>query len=139
MIDIGCIHAGKIAFTVALFSCSTVVQAQNADDKQITSPAIESACAIHIENDYNIKLRLDEIDCAAGDSLLIYNYSSVAKWEVVLPVRVAAAMVCDMSKTITDIGSVGIKPYQSVICTYSGKVRRFKSNDENLKGWGQMF
>jgi len=32
-----------------------------------------------------------------------------------------------------------MKPYQSVSCTYSGKVRRLKSKDENLKGWGQAF
>jgi hypothetical protein len=99
----------------------------------------DAACAVHIEDDYDIKRRLDEIGCSKGDSLLIYNYSSLAKWEVVLPVRIAAAMVCDMSKSITDIGSVGAKPYQSVICVYSGKVRKFKSNDKNLKGWGQVF
>lgn len=127
------------ALTLATFSNPVLVHAQNADSKPTTPSGVESACAIHIENDYDIKRRLDEIGCAEGDSLLIYNYSSLAKWEVVLPVRVAAAMVCDMNKTITDIGSVGMKPYQSVICTYSGKVRKFKSNDENLKGWGQVF
>ncbi|WP_189539027.1 hypothetical protein [Novosphingobium arvoryzae] len=127
------------ALTLATFSNPILAHAQNADSKPTTPAGTESACAIHIENDFDIKRRLDEIGCTAGDSLLIYNYSSLAKWEVVLPVRVAAAMVCDMNKTITDIGSVGMKPYQSVICTYSGKVRRFKSNDENLKGWGQVF
>ena len=127
------------ALTLATFSNSALVYAQSADSKPTTPAGVESACAIHIENDYDIKRRLDEIGCAEGDSLLLYNYSSLAKWAVVLPVRVAAAMVCDMDKTITDIGSVGMKPYQSVICTYSGKVRRFKSNDENLKGWGQVF
>ena len=112
---------------------------QSAENKKATAPLGESACAIHIESDYDIKLRLDEIGCTAGDSLLLYNYSTLSKWEVILPVRVAASLVCDMDKSITDIGAVGAKPYQSVICTYSGKVRRFKSNDENLKGWASPF
>lgn len=128
--------------TLALITSACLFVAHSSADAQALpedAERSESACAIHIEDDYDIKRRLDEIGCSKGDSLLIYNYSSLAKWEVVLPVRVAAAMVCDMSKSITDIGSVGAKPYQSVICVYSGTVRKFKSNDKNLKGWGQVF
>jgi hypothetical protein len=135
----GHVRNSMAAFMLAMLFSPVLVYAQNADSRPTPPPGVESACAIHIEDDYDIKRRLDEIGCAEGDSLLIYNYSSLAKWNVVLPVRVAAVMVCDMNKTITDIGSVGMKPYQSVICTYTGKVRRFKSNDENLKGWGQVF
>ncbi len=131
-------HLGAIkavSLLVALLAPSAVY-GQNSPLKPVTGSADNAACAIHIEGSYDIKHKLDEIGCAEGDSLLIYNFSTLSRWETILPVRAAATLVCDMSMTITDIGAVGAKPYQSVICTYSGKVRRLKSNGENLKGWG---
>ena len=102
-------------------------------------PGSGGACVIRIDGDYDIKRRLDEVKCAESDSLLLFNYAALSKWQAVLPVRVAAAMACDMSKPISGIGTVGSQPYQSVLCTYSGGVRVFKSIDKDLQGWGSVF
>lgn len=108
---------------------------------QTVLPAAEepAACMIHLEGDYDIKRRLEEVGCSRGDSLVLYNHSTLARWQIILPVRAAAAMACDMSQPISAIGAVGAQPYQSVVCTYSGQVRRIKTNDEALRGWATFF
>lgn len=111
--------------------------AQEAAQPQATKES--GACVIRIDGDYDIKKRLEEVKCSEGDSLLLFNYAAMSKWQAVLPVRVAAVLVCDMSKPISSIGTVGSQPYQSVICTYSGAVRTFKSVDKDLQGWGSVF
>ena len=102
-------------------------------------PEPPSACLIHLEGDYDIKSRLEEIGCAQGDSLVLYNHSMTGRWQVILPVRAAAAMACDMSQPISAIGAVGSQPYQSFVCVYSGQVRRIKTNDKALQGWASFF
>lgn len=102
---------------------------------QAPAPSGGGACAVHIEGDYDIKRRLGEIGCQKGDTLLLYNHAQTARWQSILPVRIAAILVCDMEKPISGIGTVGSQPFQSLICTYSGSVRRFKSTAKDLKGW----
>ena len=115
------------------------MKAMAQDTSQPQSPKGAGACVIRIDGDYDIKKRLEDVKCVEGDSLLLFNYAALSKWQAVLPVRVAAVMACDMSKPISSIGTVGSKPYQSVICTYSGSVRVFKSVDKDLQGWGSVF
>tara|TARA_B100000780_G_C21050461_1_gene421850 strand:- start:39 stop:413 length:375 start_codon:yes stop_codon:yes gene_type:complete len=92
------------------------------------------ACAIHLEKDYNFKNRLDGLGCKKGDPIMFYNHASKAKWEIILPVRMAALAVCDMSQPISQIGAVGSGSYQSLMCTFSGEYREVKV-DGKLKGW----
>tara|TARA_X000000368_G_scaffold200252_1_gene158107 strand:- start:202 stop:657 length:456 start_codon:yes stop_codon:yes gene_type:complete len=92
------------------------------------------ACAIHLEKDYNFKSRLDGLGCKKGDPIMFYNHASKAKWEIILPVRMAALAVCDMSQPISQIGAVGSGSYQSLMCTFSGEYREVKV-DGKLKGW----
>ena len=126
--------AAIMTLTLAL-SCPTGVWAQ----PEAAEDELKATCAIHLEGDYQIERRLKEINCVAGDTVVLYNHSFKGKWENILPVRVAAAMICDMRSPISAIGSVGAQPYQSTICTYSGNVRKLKSSDPDLKGWGQVF
>jgi hypothetical protein len=93
------------------------------------------ACALHVENDYNIKTRLSEMGCKKGDPIMFYNHASKAKWEIILPVRSVALSVCDMSLPISQIGAVGSKAYQSLMCTFSGEYREVKAEEKRLKGW----
>lgn len=118
---------------------SLLIQAVGMPQTGMSLPEPPSACLIHLEGDYDIKRRLEEVGCAQGDSLVLYNHSTTGRWQIILPVRAAAAMVCDMSQPISAIGAVGSQPYQSVVCVYSGQVRAIKTNDSALRGWASVF
>jgi len=92
------------------------------------------ACALVLEGDYNFKSRMEELGCKKGDPIMFYNHAKKAKWEIILPVRMAALSVCDMSQPISQIGAVGTGSYQSLMCTFSGEYREVKV-DGKLKGW----
>mgnify|MGYP000179697214 FL=1 len=110
-----------ILFTINVYS-------QDADSSEI-------ACALHVEGDYEIKSRLTEMGCSKGDPVMFYNHAKKAKWEIILPIRIAALSVCDMSLPISQVGAVGTGSYQSIMCTFSGKYREVKAEEDRLKGW----
>ena len=95
----------------------------------------ENGCAIHVEGDYGVAKQISEMGCTPGFPIMFYNYASSSKWNSILPVRIAALSACDMTKPITDNGVVGSKPYQSVMCTYSGELRKIKMEKKHVKGW----
>ncbi len=117
-----------------IFLASLMVPAStDAVAQEIKTPAI--ACAIHIEGTYEFEEKLRSMGCKAGDPLLFYNYSTLSKWNVIMPVRVAAIAACDLRLPISDVGAVGAAPYQAVICTFSGQVRKIKAEEKYLQGW----
>ena len=98
------------------------------------SNSIGIACALVLEKDYNFRSRMEKLGCKKGDPIMFYNHAGKAKWEIILPVRMAALSVCDMSQPISQIGAVGSGAYQSLMCTFSGEYREVKT-DGKLKGW----
>ena len=94
-----------------------------------------NGCAIHLEGEYDFSKQIAEMGCTAGYPIMFYNYASTGKWNVILPIRVAAMSVCDMAKPISETGTVGSKPFQSVMCTYSGEIRKIKVDKDHRKGW----
>ena len=92
----------------------------------------QAACAIHFEGKYEIRPELEELGCKKGDALLFYNVASTARWKTLLPIRVAALSVCDMSMPITDSSTFGS---QFVMCTYSGSFRQVKGEKKHMKGF----
>ena len=67
------------------------------------------------------------------DALLFYNAATTSKWKSLLPVRVAAISVCDMSMPITDSITKG---FQFVMCTHGGNFRKVKGEKKHMEGWG---
>ena len=118
-----------------IFSFFTInSSAEENSDSNINTNSTKIACPIHLEKDYNFKSRLDRLGCKKGDPIMFFNHAAKAKWEIILPVRMAALAVCDMSQPISQIGAVGSGAYQSLMCTFSGEYREVKV-DGKLKGW----
>ena len=94
------------------------------------------ACAVYVDSSPNIRDQLLGLGCKAGDPILFYNHANRAKWNLLYSIRIAALSVCDLEKPITDSGSVGSQPYQSLFCTFSGDFRTVMADDKKyLKGW----
>ena len=91
-----------------------------------------SACAVHIEGDFNVKEKIEETGCKKGDALLMFNEAVTRRWQSLIPIRAAAVVVCDMDKPITDSQDQGL---QYVMCTFSGEFRSLQIKDEYKKGW----
>ena len=92
----------------------------------------EDACVVHVEKDFNIKGKIEEGGCVAGDILLLFNEAKSRKWQSLLPIRAASVVVCDMNKPITDSQDQGL---QYVMCTFTGEYRKLKMDKKFTKGW----
>ena len=91
-----------------------------------------TACAVHIEGDFNVKLKIEEMGCKKGDALLLFNEAKSRRWQTLLPVRAAAVVACDMNKPITDSQDQGL---QYMMCTFSGEFRNLNMDKKYTKGW----
>lgn len=93
---------------------------------------VARACVLHIEGDFNVKAKIEEMGCSKGEPLLLFNEAKTRRWESLLPVRAAAVVACDMNKPITDSQDQGL---QYVMCTFSGEVLRLNMDKKYQKGW----
>jgi len=91
-----------------------------------------NACAVHIEGDFNVKSKIEEMGCKKGDALLLFNEAKSRRWQSLLPVRAAAVVACDMNKPITDSQDQGL---QYMMCTFSGEFRNLNMDKKYTKGW----
>jgi hypothetical protein len=91
-----------------------------------------NACAVHMEGDFNIKAKIDAMNCKKGEPLLLFNEAKTRRWQSLLPVRAAAVVACDMSKPITDSQDQGL---QYVMCTFSGEILNLNMDKKYQKGW----
>jgi len=89
----------------------------------------KTACAILLEKDVSLKKRIDKMGCKKGDPIMFYRHTTRGKWEFVLPIRVAALAVCDVSKPISE-GSYADGSYNSLICTFSGEFRQVNGDEK---------
>lgn len=97
---------------------------------EINSPS--NACAIHIEGDFNVKAKIEEMGCRKGEPLLLFNEAKTRRWQSLLPVRVAAIIACDMNKPISDSTDQGL---QYIICSFSGEFLSLNMDKKYQKGW----
>ena len=105
-----------------------LVSALQADEIKTSS----NACAVHMEGDFNVKAKIEEMGCKKGEPLLLFNEARSRRWQSLLPIRAAAVVACDMNKPITDSQDQGL---QYVMCTFSGEYRNLNMDKKYQKGW----
>jgi|TARA_B110000967_G_scaffold100104_1_gene102784 hypothetical protein len=97
---------------------------------EIETPS--SACVVHMEGDFDVKVKIESMGCVKGEPLLLFNEAKSRRWQSLLPIRAAAVVACDMDKPITDSQDQGL---QYVMCTFSGEILNLSMDKRYQKGW----